>query len=143
MKFLLALSLLVTTSAFAAPFCDYQETSQFQDALQASNIKPVKKSTNPKRYTFVEKQMIHLTVTLQRWLSGSSKEEAFSIFIDEYEGRKGHNAGNIIYYQIAGRYFALVHYYPGENEYGAFFEVVQNGSYRLLADVSDSYITCK
>ncbi len=142
MKFLLAVALFITTNAFAVDVCSFQETSDFRDALEARNIKSTKKSTNPKRFTFIEKQMVHLTITLESWLSGSTKEEAIEIFGDYHDGKKGFNAGEILYYEIEGKQMALVHYWPGENEYGAFFEL-KNGAYKLLAEVTDSFITCK
>ncbi len=142
MKILLAVALFITTNAFAVDLCSFQETSDFNKAIETLKIKPVKKSTNPKRFTFIEKQMVHLTITLQGWLSGSTKEESIEIFGDYHGGKKGFNAGEILYYEIAGKQIAVVHYWPGENEFGAFFEI-KNGSYKLLADISDSFITCK
>ncbi len=142
MKFLLAVALFITTNAFAVDVCSFQETSDFKEAIAARNIKPSKKSMNPKRFTFIEKQMVHLTITLEGWLSGSTREEAIEIFGDYQEGKKGFNGGEILYFDISGKQIALVHYWPGENEYGAFFEL-KNGAYKLLANVTDSYITCK
>lgn len=142
MKFLFALFILITTNAFAVDICTFAETFEFHQTLDAKGIKPLKKATNPKRFTFVEKQMIHLTVTLQRSLNGSTKEESLEIFSDLYDGQRGHHAGEILYYEISGKQFALVHYWPGENEYGGFFEI-KNNAYKLLAEINDSFIACK
>ena len=62
-KFLLAIALFITTNA--VDVCSFQETSDFKDTIEARNIKHVKKSTNPKHFTFIEKQMVHLTITIQ------------------------------------------------------------------------------
>lgn len=142
MKILILTLLFLTTSALAQDICSFEETWEFEDALKAQGIKPAKKSTNHKRFTFIEKDMIHLTVTLQGWLSGVSREEALDQFNDMRDGRSGSLAGEIVYYMIDGKKFALVHYWPGENEYGGFFEV-KDRSYRLIAEINDSFIECR
>lgn len=142
MKSLILTFLFLTTSAFAQDICSFQETWEFKEALTAKGIKPTKKSTNHKRFTFIEKDMIHLTVTLQGWLNGVSREEALDNFNDMYEGQSGSLAGEIVYYTINGKKYALVHYWPGENEYGGFFEV-KDRSYKLIAEISDSFIECR
>lgn len=86
--------------------------------------------------------MIHLTVTLQGWLNGLSQGEAMDNFNDMYNGESGSNAGEIIYYSINGKKYALVHYWPGDNEFGGFFEI-KNRSYRLIAEINDSFIECR
>lgn len=133
MKFLIVIALTFTTQAFAANICNFQETWEFKEALKAEEIKATKISKNHKRFTFNEKRMIHLALTLQDWLSGISREEALEMFSPE---------GEIEYYSIGERTYALVHYWPGDNEYGAFFEVI-NGCYRLVAYIGDSFIECK
>ena len=142
MKTLILTFLFLTTSAFAQNICDFQETRDFTDALKAQGIKPAKKSTNHKRFTFIEKDMIHLTVTKQGWLSGLSREEALDNFNDMYNGESGSNAGEIVYYMIDGKIYALVHYWPGDNEYGGFFEI-KDRAYRLIAEINDSFVECR
>lgn len=129
------MSLLLSSQLFAQDICSYQETWEFEEALQASNIKTSKISKNHKRFLFVEKLMIHLTVTQEEWLSGSTREEALEIFGNG-------NDGKISYYQINGRTFALVQYWPGDNEVGAFFEMKES-TFKLIASISDSFIRCK
>jgi hypothetical protein len=136
MKFLIILALTLTTQAFAVDICQFNETWDFNEALESEGHQPTKISQNHKRFTFLEKQMIHLTITLQDWLKGSSREEALEIFGDY--GRDG----EIVYYKIAEKTYAFVHYWPGDNEYGAFFEL-KKSSYRLVASISDSFIDCK
>ncbi len=141
MKFLIIFALLISAQTFAADICHFEETSDFFSALEAEGIKPYKKSKNHKRFTFIEKQMIHLTVTLQDYLRGATKEESLLLFGDYYEGEIGSNAGEILYFKIADKDFALVHYWPGDNEYGAYYEV-KNSAFRLVADIEDSFINC-
>lgn len=142
MKTLILTFLMLTTSAFAQNICDFQETWDFKEALEANGIKPLKTSGNHGRFTFMEKDMIHLTITLQGWLNGLSQEEALATFADMYNGKIGSNAGEIVYYNINGKKYALVHYWPGDNEYGGFFEV-KNRSYKLIAEINDSFIECR
>lgn len=142
MKLLLTLALFITTNAFAVDLCSFEETWQFNEALEAQRIKPVRISKNHNRFTFVEKQMIHRTVTLQDWLKGTSKEEALEIFGNFYNGKPGSNAGEIVYLNVNGKEIAVVHYWPGDNEYGAYYEI-RNGAFRLIADIGDSFISCK
>lgn len=141
MKFLLVLAFILSTHTFAADICHFEETSDFISALKSEAIKPYKKSKNHKRFTFAEKQMIHLTVTLQDYLKGATREESLRIFGDYYEGKLGTNSGEILYYKIAEKDFALVHYWPGDNEYGGFYEL-NNKIFRLVAEIEDSFIIC-
>jgi hypothetical protein len=136
MKFLIILALTLTTQAFAVDICQFNETWDFKQALISEGYKPTKTSKNHKRFTFIEKQMIHLTITLQDWLKGSSRDEALEMF-----GQDGED-GQVVYYVIGEKKYALVHYWPGDNEYGAFFEL-KNSTYRLVAYIGDSFIECK
>lgn len=142
MKLLLTLALFITTNAFAVNLCSFEETWQFNEALEAQRIKPIRISKNHSRFTFAEKQMIHRTVTLQDWLKGTSKAEAMEIFAAMFNGQPGENAGEIVYLNVHGKEIAVVHYWPGDNEYGAYYEM-KNGAFRLIAEIGDSFITCK
>lgn len=142
MKLFIAL-LFIVTNAFAADICKFEETWEFEEALKAEKIKPVRVAKNHKKFTSVEKQLIHKTVTGQDWLKNNSMEESLEAFGDFYNGRQGSNAGEIKYYNIEGKQFILVHYWPGDNEYGAYFMLNRNGSYKRIADIGDSFITCK
>lgn len=139
------LALLFSFSAFGSvEFCSFAETHQFFDELASKDIKHIKKSRNHKRFTFLEKNLIHLTITLQDWYVGVSREDAIRTFsqIDEM-GERGMNAGEVLYYQFEGKNFVLVHYWPGDNEYGAYFELKVAGSYELKAVVRDGGIYCQ
>lgn len=136
MKTLLLLTFILSSQAFAFDPCLYSETREFTRELEALNLEPVHVSNNHKKFRFNEKQMIHLTVSLQDWLKGASRHEALNIFtIDSSDGE-------ILYYRFGDKTIALVHYWPGDNEYGAFFEM-KNNAFRLLAEIRDSGIYCE
>lgn len=143
MKYIIALLLSIATSAFAVDICSFEETWNFKEAIKEQGIKPLKVSKNHKQFTFVEKTLIHRTVTQQDWLRNNSVKDSLESFGDYYDGRPGPNAGEIVYYNIQGKQIVLVHYWPGENEYGAFYLINKNGSVKLLATISDSFISCK
>lgn len=133
MKFALLIALFVTTNVFAADICKFEETWEWKEAVEAEGVKPVRIAKNSKKFTSVEKHLVHKTVTLQEWLKELSLGEAVTEFAD----------GEIEYYNFNGQQVILVHYWPGDNEYGAFYKINKNGSFKLLANVSDSFIECK
>lgn len=135
MKTLLILAMLLSANAFALHPCDFEMTQDFREALEVSGIKPHKVSKTPSKFRFIEKQMIHLTVSLQDWLSGVGRKEALELFVED------RNDGEILYYHLDGKEVALVHYYPGDNEYGAFVEM-KDSAFALLAEIRDSDIYC-
>jgi hypothetical protein len=143
MKYIICVLLLASTSGFAVDICKFEETWQFHDALEAKRIAPAKVSDDHKRFTSVEKQLIHRAVTQQSWLRNIALAESLDVFGDYYRGKPGSNAGVIKYFQIDGKQFVLVHYWPGDNEYGAYFMRNQNGSHKLVATIGDSFIDCK
>jgi hypothetical protein len=98
---------------------------------------------NHKGWSALEKDMIHLAISLDNSLRGVTKEEALRKFADLYEGRQGSNAGEIVYLTISDKQYALVHYWPGENEYGAFFQLKTGRAFKLVAEITDSFIECK
>ncbi|MFA5583593.1 MAG: hypothetical protein WDA09_05200 [Bacteriovoracaceae bacterium] len=145
MKVLVLISLLFSLSSVASTdFCSYSETYQFFDELESQGIKHIKRARNHKRFTFLEKNLIHLTITLQSWYVGVSREEAILTFsqVDE-SNQRGPNAGEVLYYQIGNKNFVLVHYWPGDNEYGAFYELKVAGSYELKGIIRDGGIYCE
>lgn len=134
MKTLIAILFLISFNSFAVDICQFEETPEFHDALKAAKIKSVR--TARAKFTSVEKQLIHKTVTRQDWLKGNSVEQSLEDF-------GGSADGEIKYYTIEGKQFILVHYWPGDNEYGAYFMLNKNGSHKLIAEISDSWISCK
>lgn len=143
MKLIIALALVLSAQVYAADICSFPETSDFIGALKEEGIKPARTSKNHSKWTFTEKAMIHLTISLENHLKGVSREDALKQFADWYDGKPGSNAGEIVYFDIAGKKFALVHYWPGDNEYGAYFQVKMDGSFKMIAEIQDSFITCK
>lgn len=133
MKFALLITLFVTTNVFAFDICKFQETSDMDQELESLGVKPVRIAKNSKKFTSVEKHLVHKTVTQQDYLKGLGLAEAIEEFAD----------GEIEYYNFEGQQMILVHYWPGDNEYGAFYKINKNGSFKLLANVSDSFIECK
>lgn len=116
---------LISLNSFAFDLCSLQETSQLDGQVIT------KRSKNHNRFTFAEKNLIHRTIALQSFYEGVSKPEALELFSDKSTD------GEIIYYEVNGYELIFVHYYPGDNEYGAFYY----GS-KLIARVGDSFISC-
>lgn len=127
MKLLLAFVLLVTTNAFAVDLCSFEETWQFNEALS-----PVHVSDDHKAFNDHEKRLIHTIIGEQRWWAGADLEESLYIF----------RGGEIKYFNLKNQKLVLVHFWPGDNEYGAFFTHV-NGQYYLVAKIEDGSIICK
>ncbi len=100
-------------------------------------------SDNHNAWTPIEKKMIQKTLTLQDYLGVLNENESLRIFGDFYENETetGSNAGEIVYFKVGNKVIAKVHYWPGDNEFGAYVEVV--GSKVLIhAEISDGDIYC-
>lgn len=141
MKLLFILLMLTSGNAFCMNPCSFLDTPDFFKSLEAKKIRPSYVSKNHSRFNFNEKHMIHLTITLQEWFKGISREESLTLFAETLGKSKNLRRGEIIYYNFPNKKIALVHYWPDSNEYGAFYEI-KNNSYRLLAQVSESFIYC-
>lgn len=137
MKSFLILALLITTSAFA-DICSFEDVYTFSETMKAENNRPYKITNDMKKLSSVEKELIHRTVSLETWRGPLSVQEAIEVFFDFWEGKPGTLQGYIEYYKYNGKKIVLVSYFPGDNEYGAFF--VEN---KLIAKVNDSDIYCK
>ncbi len=128
---------VVASSAFAA------QCSQEMQALQFNRhgYVELRTSTNHEAWSTIEKKMIRKVVALQSYLSAVTEAEALDAFGDYYNGKLGGNAGEITYYKVGNKAIALVHYWPGDNQYGAYVEVV--GSKILIhAEIGDGDIYC-
>jgi hypothetical protein len=142
MKYLFLFTLLISTQTFAAiDFCTFEETSDFKDALEKRRIRPFKKSTDHKRFLAVEKKLIQRTITDNH--ERMSERDALQEFGDFYRGKQGGNAGEVVYYNYDGKRFVMVHYWPGDNEVGAYFQVEKNGNFKKIATIGDSFISCR
>ncbi len=121
-------------NSFAAEsICSYEETSDFFQALRESGVKPLRVSKDRKKFSSVEKQLIYKMVTQQEWSRNLTLGESLDEFAE----------GEVRYYNIDGVQYHLVHYWPGDNEYGAWYKVNKNGSIKLVAVISDSFIECR
>lgn len=144
MKSLIILSLFIATNAFAIDVCTFEETWMVESAMKEQKINPVLVVKDHKKFTSVEKKLVHKTVTLQYYTRDNTLEQSITDFSDRgNDGIRGANAGKIVYYNIEGKQLILVHYWPGDNEYGAFYSINKNGSLKLVARINDSFIECK
>lgn len=143
MKTLLTLLTLISFNAFAVDICSFEETSNFTDALTAQNIRPTRVAKNHKKFNSIEKQLIQKMINDQGYHGTLSIAQALEEFGDYYDRKQGSNAGEVVYYNLDGKQVILVHYWPGDNEVGAFFSINKNGSFKFVANVSDSFISCK
>jgi hypothetical protein len=107
------------------------------------------KTTNPAQVTpsAVEMSMIQTTVLLSHG-EAVTPEQALDIFTDKENG--GSLGGDITYYKVKRgnrqSTLAKVVYFPGDNEYGAIFEVwtFENGaqSSGMIGKIGDSDLYC-
>lgn len=139
MKFLLLVSLLMSSQVFALDLCQLRDTYEFDQVVQFERLPTIRAVS--KNYSGLEKRMIHQALRLQSWQVRMPMDESLRAFGDVYDGYRGPNPGEIVYYQVQGQKLALVHYFPGENEYGAFF-IVGNGTTKMVARIDDSEISC-
>jgi hypothetical protein len=144
--FLILLAGLVSLNVMAFDVCEFDDTSTFDDAVVATDITEVKTSSDHNAFTATEKKMIWETMLADKYNANMTMKEALLGFGDFHEyshGKPGSNAGSIVYYQVGKYKFALVHSWPGDNEYGAFVEVANDGSIEILATVNDGFMECK
>ncbi len=144
MKFFILLSFFILNKAMALDVCSFKETWMFNDAMRVQKVKPNLVAKDHKKFNSMEKKLVHKTVALQAFSGEKTLLQSVDDFADiMYDGTRGANAGKISYFNIEGKQLILVHYWPGENEYGAFFSINRNGSLKLLARISDGFIDCK
>lgn len=146
MRFAVLLFLFsMASSLYASEVCRFNTTEEIEDAVAIRQVKKIKISKNHRRFSEIEKELIWRAVSSDQAYRRIGREEALSLFADMAEGRRtpGANAGEIIYYQLGSKDIILVHYWPGDNEYGAYFELLPNNKFKMVATVSDSDIACK
>jgi hypothetical protein len=132
--FLILIFGLLSVSASAVEICSFEEMWDLQEHLDEKGIKPTLVSKNHKRFKFVEKQMIHHAVTLDTWASGATRDDALQMFEN--------GEGLITYFTVDSKMLAFVQYWPGDNQYGAIYEM-RNSVYKVIASIQDSFIDCK
>jgi hypothetical protein len=131
---ILLISCLISIPASAVEVCSFEEMWELHEHLDEKGLKPTQVSKNHKRFKFIEKQMIHHAVTLDSWASGATREDALQMFED--------GEGYITYFSVDSKSLAFVQYWPGENLYGAIYEM-RNSAYKVIASIQDSFIECK
>lgn len=144
MKRLFIALIFVSQAALAA--CPFgEDTNSLNQMAKVGALKKLA-TVSPKKQSLksFEIGMIQSVILAQDLSVPMTPKEALDVFNDVEYG--GFSAGQIIYFTAkkpSVRY-ALVTYYPGENEYGAIFKVEDlEGSLdiRKIADVQDSWIT--
>jgi hypothetical protein len=142
MKLLFLFIFSIASHSYAADICNFQETWEFREALKEEGNRPVLISKNHSKFTTVEKRLVHKWLSSQPDRRNTTLEQSMEEFSDRHSGKVGPDAGEIIYFNIDGKKYVLVHYWPGENEYGAFYSVNKNNSYKQIANITDSFIEC-
>ncbi|HXH31128.1 MAG TPA: hypothetical protein VNJ01_09985 [Bacteriovoracaceae bacterium] len=145
MKFLILFAFFLTAEAMAFDVCKFQDTNEFQGAVEAKKIQKIAEAKNHKAFNPFEKKLIHQTITSDTYFKNATVAQALRVFGDYYENstEEGSNSGSISYYRAGAKVIVLVHYWPGDNEVGAFLEVFPNGKTRVLATISDQWMTCR
>lgn len=127
------MTLLFSSLAQAQNICDYREISEFSRALKQSGIKISKVSKTASRFTFREKKMVHLAVSLNSNLHGVMDKEAYQLFFSA--------AGKVQYLSMNGENFALVEYSTAGHNFGGFFRL-HDRAYTLIAGIDHGMIDC-
>lgn len=139
MKTILFCLMLISSSAFAVKertLCSFRDTQDFE---KHSSSVVISISKNHAKFTKMEKKMIH------DFIQDRTIEDSLYVFggYSAGEVQLGDYAGQIAYYQFYTKKIALVHYWPGTNEIGSFYEILPNNKFKFLAAVSGSWIECK
>lgn len=131
MKFVTLLFFFIAAQqAFAAKCSPEMQALQFNEhgyvELRTTNFDT--------GFSASEQKLIHKVVTLQDYLGANTQEQSLEDF-------GGSSDGEIVYFKVGRKMIAKVHYWPGDNEYGAYVEVV--GSKVLIhATIGDGDIYC-
>lgn len=141
MKAFILAALFITTNALAFDFCAYDDVVYLYQDMHKANIEAYKESNHRSGFSNAEKELIRQTVLLDIWQDNFTIEEALEVFLDMWETRVGDLAGAIDYFNIDGEEIVHVFYYPGDNEYGAFWKN-ENGKFTLLVEIEDSSVIC-
>ncbi len=130
MKLITLLFFFIVTNTYAAVCSPEMQALQYN----RHGYLEQKTSNFDTGFTVLEKKLIHKVVTLQDYLSTNTAEQSLEDF-------GGSSDGEIVYFKVGRKVIAKVHYWPGDNEYGAYVEVV--GSKVLIhATIGDSEISC-
>ncbi len=138
MKFITLLFFFIAVNTYAGTQC-----SPEMQALQFNERGYTHLRTADDHFSWTnnEKKMIHKAVTLQSGMTDLTEEESLEFFGDFVSCETGSNAGEIQYFKVGRKIIAKVHYWPGDNEYGAYVEVV-GSKVLVLAEIHDGDISC-
>ena len=126
------------TQAFAATCEDLEYIYESEE----TTVKPFRVADTHGKFSALEQQMIKVAVESDGYYRDLSIKEALEIFADKNQWHDvGYNSGSIFYSRYKGAVLAKVVYYPGDNEYGAIFQV-RSGSFKKLAEVHDGDLGC-
>ncbi|MCX6118583.1 MAG: hypothetical protein NT027_13655 [Proteobacteria bacterium] len=140
-------SVLTSSAAFSSSICE-----QFSNRDLLNSVKTVK----PVFETLADHEvaMIQSAVLISSLEEAHSPKTAVEIFADTLGGRSGSLGGEINYYELmvstnnsssSAKTFAVVTYYPGDNEYGAIFRIFKSEfhvSPVLVGTITDSDVNC-
>ncbi len=145
MKALLLVILLSLNAHAAFDVCQFEDTTEFDEAVEAKKITLIKEVGDHNNWTTLEKKIIHTTITSDNYYARLNQAESLRVFGDYYDDsiKTGSNAGTIQYFAVGSYKFVLVHFWPGDNEVGAFVEVSPQGKIKILATISDQWMECK
>lgn len=121
---------IAANSAFAASCSPEMQQLQFN----RHGYVELKISNFDTGFSALEKSLIHKVVTIQDYLSTNTPDQSLEDF-------GGSADGEIFYYKVGRKVIAKVHYWPGDNEYGAYVEV-SGSKILILAEIGDSEISC-
>jgi hypothetical protein len=132
----------VSTSSYGLSLC---ETALKRESLTSSSV--VEYGTT---FSKQELSMIQSTVLLVNNDEPINIDPALDVFFDRVDGRRGSLGGSINYYSYhtpTGREkkMAVVTYYPGDNEYGAIFDILSYGDLlrpSLAGLIHDGEVSC-
>lgn len=144
-KILLLGALFIAHQAFALDICKFEDTTELYDLIEAKKVVQLRESDDHKKFTKLEKKLIHSSIKAEGYHGDINEAQALRIFGDYYDENDtelGSNAGSIAYLKAGNYQFVYVRYWPGDNEVGAFFETKKTGEFKMIATVSDQWITC-
>lgn len=139
MKMFSILFFFISFQALAFDICQFPDTYEFSDKFEKSITL---KNEGP-TFAALERKMIYDFLKKDAWNEAKDENQAVRIFLDYSDNgnEPGYNAGEIVYYKIENKMIAKVHFFPGDNEYGAFYEI-QGGKAKELALIGDGEINC-
>lgn len=125
------------TQAFAATCKDLEGIY-----LSEEDISVFKTSETHGKFSPMEQRMIKEAVEADGFYPNITMKEALELFADKSSYRDiGYNAGSIFYTRFKNTVLAKVVYYPGDNEYGAIFEI-KGARFRMITAINDGDLVC-